>query len=147
VSDLDDPKTTVLDTRTVGLAGARRIIDSALASAADLDCLVSVVVLDAGGNISALARQDGVSSAVTTVALHKANTALALRQATDEFVAAVKTNELLVTCLSGQPGFALLAGGVPLMADGEVIGAVGVSGARNGMDLDIARAGAEALSG
>jgi|HubBroStandDraft_6_1064221.scaffolds.fasta_scaffold105580_1 glc operon protein GlcG len=145
MSDIDHRKTAVLDRRTVSLAGAQRIIDAALARAEELDCLVSVVVLDAGGNVSALARRDGVTATVTTVALHKATTALTLRQATDEFVAAVRTNEVLVTSLSSQPGFALIAGGVPLVANGDVVGAVGVSGARNGKDLDIARAGAGAL--
>lgn len=145
MSDIDPQKTAVLDTRTVSLAGAQRIIDAALARAEELDCLVSVVVLDAGGSVAALAKKDGVAAAVTTVALHKANTALALRQATNEFVAAVQGNQVLVASLSSQPGFALIAGGVPLIADGAVVGAVGVSGARNGRDLDIARAGAEAL--
>ncbi|MGH3375649.1 MAG: GlcG/HbpS family heme-binding protein [Actinoallomurus sp.] len=146
MSDINYEKTAMIGTRTVSLAGAQRIIGAALARTEELDCLVSVVVLDAGGAVASLAKMDGVTAAVTTVALHKANTALALRQATDEFVAAIQTNQVLVTSLATQPAFALMAGGVPLVADdGAVVGAVGVSGARNGKDLDIARAAAKAL--
>ncbi|MEU6407089.1 heme-binding protein [Streptomyces sp. NPDC046985] len=140
-----DHQNPVRECRTVGLLAARRMIEAALDHAQELNCLVSVVVLDAGGNVSALARQDTVAAAVTTVAHNKANTALALRQPTDEFARAVQSNQVLVTSLCAQPGFALLAGGLPLIEDGEVVGAVGVSGARDGKDLDIAMAAAKAL--
>lgn len=145
MSDDDHEKDAVLDTRTVSLSGARRIIDAALARAEELNCRVSIVVIDAGGNVSALARRDGTGAAATAIALNKATTALTLRQATDLFVDSVRENLVLVTSLASQPGFALNAGGLPITVDGAVVGAIGVSGARDGKDVVIARAGVDAL--
>lgn len=144
MSDFDHAK-TVLRTRTVSLSGALRIIDAALARAEELDCLVSIAVIDAGGNVSALARRDGTGATATTIALNKATTALTLRQATDAFVESIKDNHVLMTGLASQPGFALNAGGLPITVDGAVVGAIGVSGARDGKDVIIARAGVQAL--
>ncbi|GGX26821.1 GlcG/HbpS family heme-binding protein [Streptomyces noursei] len=137
----------VREVRSITLTGAQQVVTAALARAEELECRVSVVVLDIGGQVSALARMDGVAATVTTVAQNKANTALTLRTATDVFAEAIKANPMLVHSLSAQPGIALMAGGLPLTAGDDVIGAVGVSGARDGKDLLVARAGAEALLG
>jgi len=126
--------------------GAQRVISAALARTEEMDCLVSVVVLDAGGNMAALARQDGTAATATTIALNKANTALTVCSSTDVFAGAVQGNSMLVTSLAAQEGIALFVGGVPLMYDGVVIGAIGVSGARDGKDLPIAQAGAAIMS-
>ncbi|MCQ4085177.1 heme-binding protein [Streptomyces sp. RB6PN25] len=145
MSNIAQAESAVLATRSISLSGAQRVISAALERAEELDCRVSVVVIDAGGNVSALARTDGTAATVTTVALNKANTALTVREATDVFVQAIQANQVLVTSLAGQPGMALIAGGLPLTLGETVIGAIGVSGARDGKDLLIARAGAAAL--
>lgn len=136
---------TLFEARSISLSGARRVIDAALARAAELGCRVSIVVLDAGGNLSALARRDGTAATATAVALNKANTALTMRIPTDAFAKSVEGNSVLVASLSNQPGIALFPGGLPLTSGDAVVGAIGVSGARDGGDLLVARAGAEAL--
>ncbi|MEU8629517.1 heme-binding protein [Streptomyces sp. NPDC048669] len=145
MSDLEKIGTAVLTTRSISLAGAQRVIGAALANAEESDCRVSLVVIDAGGNVTAMARRDGTADTATTVALNKANTALTLRTATDVFGKAIEDNTMLVSSLGSQPGIALIAGGLPITEGDEVIGAIGVSGSRDGKDLTIARAGADAL--
>lgn len=145
MSDFHRGKAAVLDIWTISLSGAQQIIDAALARAEELNCRVSIVVIDAGGNVSALARRDGTGATATTIALNKATTALTLRQPTDVFVESVQANQVLVTSLACQPGFALNAGGLPITVDGAVVGAIGVSGARDGKDVVIARAGVDTL--
>jgi uncharacterized protein GlcG (DUF336 family) len=145
VSHIDQAESAVLTIQSISLSSAQRVVNAALVHAEELDCRVSVVVLDAGGNVSALARRDGTAATVTTVALNKANTALTMRVATDAFAKAIQTDLVLLTSLANQPGIALLAGGLPLTREDAVIGAIGVSGALDGKDLLIARAGAEAL--
>ncbi|MCZ4124639.1 GlcG/HbpS family heme-binding protein [Streptomyces sp. H39-S7] len=143
--NLEKSEAAVFTTRSISLAGAQRVIGAALAHAQGLDCRVSLVVIDAGGNVTAMARRDGTANTATTVALNKANTALTLHTATDVFGKTIEENTMLVSSLGSQPGIALIAGGLPLTAGGDVIGAIGVSGSRDGKDLLIARAGADAL--
>ena len=145
MSSIHQAMTTVFDTHSISLSGAQRVISAALARAEELDSRVSVVVIDIGGNVSALARTDGTAATVTTVAQNKANTALTLRSPTDVFAEAIRKDLVLLVTLANQPGIALLAGGLPLFYEGAVVGAIGVSGARDGKDLLIARAGADAL--
>ncbi|MEV5200472.1 heme-binding protein [Streptomyces sp. NPDC053720] len=145
MSDLGKTETAVFTTRSISLAGAQRVIGAALAHAEELDCRVSLVVIDAGGNMTAMARREGTANTVTTVALNKANTALTLHTATDVFGKAIEDNTMLVSSLGSQPGIALIAGGLPITEGDEVIGAIGVSGSRDGKDLFIARAGVDAL--
>ncbi|MFG3532226.1 heme-binding protein [Streptomyces sp. NPDC047917] len=132
MSDLGKTETAVFTARSISLAGAQRVIGAALAHAEELDCRVSLVVIDAGGNMTAMARREGTADTATTVALNKANTALTLHTATDVFGKAIEDNIMLVSSLGSQPGIAL-------------IGAIGVSGSRDGKNLFIARAGVDAL--
>jgi glc operon protein GlcG len=132
--------------RTLSVRGAMHVVAAARAEAARLDCRVSVVVLDAGGSVLTLVKEDGVTETVTAIAQNKANTALTLRKATADFIDTVRSNELLLAALAGQPGLALIPGGVPVVAGGIVVGAVGVSGGRGDQDPKIAEAAVAALA-
>jgi glc operon protein GlcG len=131
---------------TLSVRGATHIVAAAREAAARLEVRVAVVVLDAGGNVLTLVKEDGVTPTVTAIAQNKANTALTLRKTTSEFVDAVRSNDALLTALAGQPGIALIPGGVPVVAGGVVVGAVGVSGGRGDQDPKIAEAAVAALA-
>lgn len=130
---------------TLSVRGAMHIAAAARAEASRLDCRISVVVLDAGGSVLTLVKEDGVTDTVTAIAQNKANTALTLRKATADFVDSVRSNQVLLTTLACQPGIALMPGGVPVLAGDVVVGAVGVSGGRGDQDPKIAEAAVAAL--
>lgn len=138
-------KADVIETSTIGVSTALRMVGTALAEAARLECRIAVVVIDSGGGPVAEVRGDGVAPTVTTIARNKANTALTLRVSTGDFAETVKANPVLLASLSSQPGIALMAGGVPLVLGGTVIGAVGVSGGRGDQDPLIAQVAAGVL--
>ncbi|MFI0820247.1 heme-binding protein [Streptomyces sp. NPDC021098] len=136
----------VVQTPTITLAGAQRVIAAALEKAEELKLRGAIVVVDAGGHVQALVRTDGAVAVATTVAQNKASTALVLRTPTDEFAEMIRQDTVLVSSLASQPGMALFSGGVPLTSGGTVIGSVGVSGGMGDEDLQVARAGAAAIA-
>lgn len=131
---------------SITLAGAQRVIEAALEKAEGIGARVGIVVVDAGGHVQAQVRMDGAVSAASTVAQHKANTALVVRTPTDEFSEFIRQDSVLLSSLASQPGMALFSGGVPLVSAGTVVGAVGVSGGMGDEDLQVARAGVAVLT-
>jgi uncharacterized protein GlcG (DUF336 family) len=124
---------------------ACRAIDAAVARAAELGVLVSVAVVDEGGNLMAFARMDGAEVARPTLAVDKAYTALANRVSTaDLAVQAAPGGPLFGLHAAAQGRFVIFGGGVPVRRGGEVVGAVGVSGAQVDQDAACAEAGEQA---
>lgn len=127
---------------------ARAVIAAAESRAAAIGVPVIVAVVDAGVHLKAFSRMDGAVLGSIDIALKKARTS-ALFQADSEAV--------WEYCKPGAPAHALeltngglapFGGGVPLRsADGELLGAVGVSGGAVAQDEEIARAAAAALAG
>ncbi|GAA1932628.1 GlcG/HbpS family heme-binding protein [Kitasatospora viridis] len=131
----------------INAALARRILDAALAQAAQLNVAVAVSVVDAGGNLLTTARADGATFWATTVATHKAVTAAGLGVPTNDFGKVAAGDPVLLATMAAQPGFALLPGGIPIFANGAIAGAIGVAGGTRGEDQPVAEAGVEAANG
>lgn len=131
------------------LASARQALDAAERHAAQLGAPGgAIAVVDAGGHPVALGRLDGSFPAAADVAFGKARTAALFRKPTRMFEDIVNGGRITMTTLPALTGFTPLKGGVPLMRDGEVLGAIGVSGAASAdQDDAIAEAGAAALAG
>lgn len=105
----------------------------------------AIAVVDDGGHLLYLERLDGTFAAAATVATGKAHTAAMFKMPTSTFEKIV--NEKGRTTMVALPDFTPLQGGVPLLLGGEVVGAVGVSGANSAQhDDEIAVAAAAALS-
>jgi glc operon protein GlcG len=130
---------------TISLDDARRVLDAALAHATELGVAVSIVVTDTGGHVRASARMDGASFLSADLARTKAATAAGLGVNTHDFGQFVADIPLLLNGLSGQPGVSLLPGGVPVVVDGALAGAIGVAGGAGGEDHPVASAGLAAL--
>ncbi len=121
---------------------AHTVIDGAESKARDIGLPVVIAVLDAGAHLKAFRRMDGAVLASIDIALRKATTAV-LFQANSE--------DVWEYCKPGAPapglelsngGLAPFGGGIPLRGpDGQVIGALGVSGGSVAQDTDIAKAG------
>ncbi|MFJ3053081.1 heme-binding protein [Pseudomonas nitroreducens] len=103
---------------------------------------VSIVVVDDGGHPLALERLDGCAPASAYIATEKARSAALGRRETKGYEDMVNNGR--VAFLSA-PLITSLEGGVPVVLDGQVIGAVGVSGVKAGEDAQVASAGVAAL--
>ncbi len=113
---------------TITLEEARRVIAAAEEKADEIGQPMDIAVVDAGGNLKSHVRMDGAFIGSINISINKAYTAIAFQ---------TQTNDLAQQTQSGQPLFGLndaaggrivvFAGGIPLIRDGEVLGAIGVS--------------------
>lgn len=127
------------------LADVKRIAAAAEAHAAANGWAVAIAIVDAGGHPLWLQRLDGTAPISAHIAPAKARTAaLGQRESRiyEEMINNGRTSFLSAPVLDG-----LLEGGVPIVVDGQCIGAVGVSGVKSSEDAQIARAGIAALGG
>jgi glc operon protein GlcG len=133
------------------LAGAEKILAAAKAKAAEMQLKVNVAVADDGGHLIALQRMDGARPASLYTAITKASASATLRAPTGPLPVGTKEPDvwlnLSLQIAAGQSGGKLttLKGGVPIIMDGQVIGAVGVGGGSGEQDVEIATAGIAAL--
>ncbi len=147
----DDGQTPVISRNhpKLHLAGAQQIIDGAMAKAKEMKVAVNVAVVDDGGHLLAFARMDGARPASVYTSLTKATAAATLRQATGP-AGGAQPDLLLSLSLqnaasAGGGRMTSLKGGVPIVVDGQVVGAVGVGGGTGEQDSEVARAGIAAL--
>jgi len=103
---------------------------------------VVIAVVDDGGHLLYLERMDGAQTGSIEVALQKAKSATSYKRPTKVFDAGVAGGR---TALVALPGAIPFEGGIPLTADGQVIGAIGVSGVTGAQDGMIAQAGVDAF--
>jgi uncharacterized protein GlcG (DUF336 family) len=118
-------------TRSIDREAARVGIDRAVAVSVEMDRLVCVAVLDAAGHLISYDRMDGAPFQSAQLAQDKAYSVVGNGQANDEFWDRIKDDPWLVSGVVKVPGLVWLGGGAPVVVDGEVVGAVGVSGRSN----------------
>lgn len=119
------------------LETALRLVSGALEAAEAQGHPISVAVVDANGDLKAMARMEGVNEDTVRMAKEKAYTAWAVKVPTEDFVKFVLGDEVLRLVMPAQPGMTLLPGGVPIMSGTHVVGGLGVSGAPH-YSLDVA---------
>ena len=137
VGDLSEKKVLTIE-------GARRVIAGAVTQARRNQSAGAIAVVDDGGNVMAVERLDGTFAAGPNIAIGKARTAALFKLPTKFFEEVIAKGRTSMVALND---FTPLQGGVPLIVDGQIVGAVGVSGAKNAdQDNELAMAGAAALS-
>ncbi|WP_460415668.1 heme-binding protein [Pseudomonas sp. microsymbiont 2] len=119
-----------------------RLLDAARQRALAEQWAVTIAVVDDGGHPLALERMDGCAPASAYIALEKARSAALGRRETRDYEQMVNGGR---TAFVTAPLLTSLEGGVPLRVDGQVIGAIGVSGVRPEQDAQVAKAGATGL--
>ena len=127
----------------ITLDQAKKVMAGAEAEAKKNAWPVVITILDSGGNLVMLQRLDNAQWGSIDIAKEKARSAVALRRPTKVFqdlVAQGGANLRLLTI-----GFSVLEGGIPIVADGKIIGSIGVSGVTSQQDAQIAQAGIDAL--
>ena len=129
--------------RVLTLGEARRIADAGVAEARRHQAGGAIAVVDDGGHLLYLERLEGTFPAASAVATHKARTAATFRKPTRDFENAVRSGRTALVAVSEMTP---LQGGVPIEIDGQVVGAVGVSGAMSAQqDDEVAQVAVAAL--
>jgi len=129
----------LIDKTTLALDGAKKIVAAAEAKAKTEGARVVIAVVDDGGSLLVLERLDDTQVASVNVGIDKARTAAIHRRPSKVFEDQVKNGRVSALALHGAVA---LQGGVPIIVNGKVIGAIGVSGETPQQDEDIAMAGA-----
>lgn len=130
------------DKKVLTLDGAKKVAAAAEAEARKNNWNVVIAVVDDGGNLLYLQRIDGTQTGSIEVAIQKARTAQAFKRPTKVFEDAIAGGRNALIALHGALP---LEGGVPIMAGGQMVGAIGVSGVKSTEDGQIAKAGADSL--
>ena len=130
--------------KTLTLEGAKKVISAAVAEAKKLSAPgAAIAVVDDGGNLMALERLDNTFAAGALISIGKARTAALFKRPTKAFEEIINKGRTAMTTLDD---FTPLQGGVPIMVDNQIVGAVGISGAASAQqDEDLAIVGAAAL--
>lgn len=130
----------------ITLADARRVIAAAEQKAGDVGQPMNIAVVDAGGNLVAHVRMDGAWMGSIDISINKAWTSRAFDIETKTLAKLTQPGEDFYGIHASNGGRVMIfAGGVPLKRDGEVVGAVGVSGGSGKQDHEVAEAGAKAF--
>jgi glc operon protein GlcG len=129
------------------LEGARAVLAAAKRRAEDLRAPMDIAVVDDGGHLLIFERMDGAKPSSIAIAFVKAQAAAMRRAATGPAMTGDQMNLPVMMGLAvASPAYQTpIRGGVPLVVDGEVVGAIGTSGGTEEQDLDAARAGAAVI--
>jgi glc operon protein GlcG len=137
--------TDLIDARTIGYSAASRALDAAMQTANSLGVPVCIAVSDRAGHLVAYARMDGAPLLSGEIAQDKAYTVAAFGLPTHEWFDLIKDELSLLHGIVKTDRLIVFGGGVPIHADGDLVGAVGVSGGSADQDRQIAEAGAAAI--
>ncbi len=134
---------TVLDTIT--LEDARRVIAAAERKAEEIGQPMDIAVVDAGGNLKSHVRMDGAHIGSITIAINKAYTAIAFQGETAGLQELTRPDGPIYGLSDAHGGrLVVFPGGIPLVRDGSIMGAIGVSTGTIEQDQEVAEAGAAA---
>ncbi|MEF3365045.1 heme-binding protein [Methylocystis sp. 9N] len=124
------------------LEGAKRVAAAAETEAFKNKWNVVIAIVDDGGNLLYLQRLDGTQASSSETATRKARTAALFKRPTKVLEDAVAAGRVSLLSL---PNMTPIEGGLPLVYKGEIIGAIGVSGATPQQDAQVAKVGADTL--
>lgn len=122
---------------------ANRMVQAAVTKANELSVKVSIAVCDSGGNLMAFSRMEGASAVSATVAQGKAAASAGFGRASGSLQADSPVIQAVIATMGGR--MLPAQGAVPVLRDGELLGAIGGSGATAQQDEDCAQAGLAAL--
>lgn len=132
---------------TLTYSGARRVLEAAFAECQSRGWAFCIAVVDAAGHPMATARMDSAPLLSVGIAANKAASVTAFNgMPTAAWWPMIGENPALAEGLPHTPGLVVFGGGVPVLVDGAVVGAIGVSGGSAEQDAEIAAAGAAALA-
>jgi glc operon protein GlcG len=128
----------------ISLERAKQVMKAAEAEAARNFWPMVIAIVDSGGHLVLLERMDNAQYGSILIAQQKAETALNFKRATKVFEEALERGGANLRLL-GATNLLPLEGGLVLIADGKIVGALGVSGMQSGQDVQVAMAGADVM--
>ena len=128
----------------ISVENAKKVAAAAVAEASKNHWTMAVAVTDIGGDLVYFEKMDGTQTGSVNVALGKARTAALFKRPSKVFQDILAGGGSGLRIL-GLEGAVPIEGGVPLVMDGKIVGAIGLSGATSDQDGQCARAGAEAV--
>lgn len=130
------------DKKALTIAEAKKALAASVAEAQKNNWNVVIAVVDDGGHLVALERMDKAQKASIDIAIGKAKAASMFRRPSAALEEAIAKGR---NALLSVEGYALMQGGMPIVVNGEVIGAIGVSGVQSTQDEQIAKAGTDTI--
>jgi glc operon protein GlcG len=128
----------------IGVESAKKVAAAAVAEARKNNWTMAVTIVDTAGNLVYFEKMDGTQIGSVTVSIEKARTAALFKRPTKTFQDTVAAGGEGLRILS-LPGAIPVEGGIPLVMEGKIVGAIGVSGGTSAQDATAAQAGVTAL--
>jgi glc operon protein GlcG len=128
----------------ISLGQAEAVIQAAVAEAGKRAWKMNVAIVDSGGNLVAFQRMDGAMLASIQIAEHKARAAATFRRETKVFEDGIQLMHL--NYLLAFDGMIASRGGIPLIEQGKIVGAIGCSGGTDSQDEVVSKAGAAVIN-
>jgi uncharacterized protein GlcG (DUF336 family) len=131
---------------TISLEDAKRVVEAAEKKAQEIGQPMDIAVVDAGGNLKMHVRMDGAFVGSITISINKAYTAIAFQQETASLQEEARPHGPIFGLSDAHGGrLVVFPGGIPLVRDGVIVGAIGVSTGTVEQDQEVAEAGAAAF--
>lgn len=139
--------TEIVRTSTSLTEGAvSALLEAARQTALENSTPMTIAISDPAGHLQGLLRMDGAPLLSLQLAQDKAYTAASFGIPTDQWHEFIKNDPPLAAGIPTVPRLVVFGGGIPLRIDGELVGAIGVSGGHYTQDMAVAQAAVEALS-
>jgi len=135
----------VLVKKSIDLATAQRAVGAAAKKASELGLKMCIAVSDESGDLKAFERMDGAPKLSIEIAENKAFTAASYSMPTHVWYEFIKDDPPLLYGITHTPRLVIYGGGFPIVLEGEVVGAIGVSGGHYKQDMECARAALAAI--
>ena len=129
----------------IGFDAAKKALAAAEAEAKKNNWTVAIAIVDSSAKLVAFSKMDGTQHASVDIAIGKAVTANNFKRPTKALQDGIAQGGVNLRIL-GQPGVTPLEGGVPIVVDGKIVGAIGASGVMSNQDAEVAMAGAAAAA-
>jgi uncharacterized protein GlcG (DUF336 family) len=126
--------------RSIDAAEAARMIEAAVARSRELKKAMCIAITDEAGQLKAFHAMDGAPHLSIDIAINKAWTATSFGLPTHVWWDFIKNDPPLLHGITHTPRLVVFGGGYPVMQEGEMIGAIGVSGGHYSDDMEVARA-------
>ena len=131
--------------KSIDIATAERAVDAAAKKAAEQGLKMCIAITDESGDLKAFRRMDGAPKLSIQIAEDKAYTAASFGLPTHVWFDFIKNDPPLLHGITHTPRLIVFGGGFPIVLEGEVVGAIGLSGGHYNQDMECARAALQAI--
>ena len=131
--------------RTIDSLSVKRMLEAAIDKSREMNKAMCVAITNEAGQLKAFHAMDGAPHLSIEISQNKAYTASAFSIATHTWWDFIKNDPPLLHSITHTPRLVTFGGGYPIMENGQLIGAIGVSGGHYSEDMEVARAALDAI--